>query len=68
MACAGCGVRRLGCRGGGAGRPRRDGGRGVDVRLTPAVDTVWPGGSVDRNRANDRLRVLVLDTGDAYYF
>jgi hypothetical protein len=23
---------------------------------------------VDRNRANDRQRVLVLETGDAYYF
>jgi hypothetical protein len=29
---------------------------------------VWGGGAVDRNRENDRQRVLVLDTGDAYYF
>jgi hypothetical protein len=29
---------------------------------------VWRGGTVDRNRENDRRRVLVLDTGDPYYF
>jgi hypothetical protein len=32
------------------------------------LDTVWGGGAVDRNRDNDRQRVLVLDTGDTYYF
>jgi len=31
-------------------------------------DTVWGGGAVDRNSANDRQRVLVLDTGDSYVF
>ncbi|MBW8801049.1 MAG: hypothetical protein JF597_48135 [Streptomyces sp.] len=32
------------------------------------IDTVWKGGTVDRNRENDRQRVLVLDSGDEYYF
>ena len=32
------------------------------------LDTVWNGGAVDRNRSNDQQRVLVLDTGDRYYF
>ncbi|MBC2905925.1 hypothetical protein [Streptomyces cupreus] len=32
------------------------------------IDTVWSGGTVDRNPDNDRLRVLILDTGDTYHF
>jgi hypothetical protein len=47
----------------------------VRVQLTGApsevlleIDTVWNGGAVDRNRQNDRQRVLVLDTADEYYF
>ncbi|MEV8545898.1 hypothetical protein [Streptomyces sp. NPDC051572] len=47
----------------------------VRVRLRDAssevlleLDTVWGGGAVDGNRANDQQRVLVLDTGDTYYF
>ncbi|MDL5203066.1 hypothetical protein [Streptomyces sp. ALI-76-A] len=32
------------------------------------LDTVWGGGAVDGNRANDQQRVLVLDTGDTYHF
>ncbi|MXM62537.1 hypothetical protein GR925_03485 [Streptomyces sp. HUCO-GS316] len=45
----------------------------VRLRSAPAeavleIDTVWSGGAVDRNRQNDRQRVLVLDTGDTYYF
>ncbi len=47
----------------------------VAVRLAEApseftleVDTAWNGGAVDRDRSNDRLKVLVLDTGDAYAF
>jgi hypothetical protein len=47
----------------------------VRVRLRDAssevlleLDTVWGGGAVDGNRANDQQRVLVLDTGDPYYF
>ncbi|KUN75765.1 hypothetical protein [Streptomyces griseoruber] len=42
--------------------------RGRPAEATLDVDTVWAGGAVDRNRANDRQQVLVLDTGDAYYF
>ncbi|CAL9460531.1 hypothetical protein [Streptomyces sp. enrichment culture] len=48
---------------------------GLRVRLEGApsevyvdVDTVWSGGALDRNRLNDRQRVLVLDTGDEYHF
>ncbi|WP_338697592.1 hypothetical protein V2W30_17270 [Streptomyces sp. Q6] len=47
----------------------------VDVRLAAAttevtvrIDTVWTGGPVDHNGQNNRHRVLVLDTGDTYYF
>ncbi|MHC3473232.1 hypothetical protein ACYF6T_31700 [Streptomyces sp. 7R007] len=42
--------------------------RGVPSEVLVEIDTVWSGGAVDRNRANDRQRVLVLDTGDDYYF
>ncbi|MFF3498410.1 hypothetical protein [Streptomyces sp. NPDC003247] len=38
------------------------------TEVTLSVETVWGGGAVDRNRANDRQQVLVLDTGDAYFF
>jgi hypothetical protein len=36
--------------------------------VTLEVDTAWGGGVVDTDRSNDQLRVLVLDTGDAYSF
>ncbi|NUR43221.1 MAG: hypothetical protein HOV73_24385 [Streptomyces sp.] len=42
--------------------------RGEPSEVLVDIDTVWSGGVVDRNRANDRQRVLVLDTGDTYYF
>ncbi|MFI5798797.1 hypothetical protein [Streptomyces sp. NPDC051677] len=42
--------------------------RGRPAEVTMAVDTLWGGGAVDRNRSNDRQQVLVLDTGDAYFF
>ncbi|KOG28546.1 hypothetical protein [Streptomyces resistomycificus] len=42
--------------------------RGASSEVVLEIDTVWSGGAVDRNRANDRQRVLVLDTGDDYYF
>ncbi|MEV3909209.1 hypothetical protein [Streptomyces canus] len=42
--------------------------RGVPSEVLLEIDTVWNGGTVDRNRENDRQRVLVLDSGDAYYF
>jgi len=42
--------------------------RGEPSEVLLDIDTVWSGGVVDRNRANDRQRVLVLETGDAYYF
>ena len=42
--------------------------RGAPSEVLLELDTRWSGGAVDRNRANDRERVLVLDTGDTYYF
>ncbi|MET7389971.1 hypothetical protein AB0885_03155 [Streptomyces sp. NPDC005534] len=42
--------------------------REVASEVTLGLDTMWGGGSVDRNHANDRQQVLVLDTGDAYAF
>jgi hypothetical protein len=73
--CARSGVRVVLCRVGalaadGLGEPveLRVRLRGVPSEVLLEVDTVWSGGVVDRNRFNDRQRVLVLDTGDAYYF
>ncbi|MEV3857509.1 hypothetical protein AB0J38_24660 [Streptomyces sp. NPDC050095] len=47
----------------------------VRVRLAAApaeatvqIATAWSGGFADHNRQNDQHRVLVLDTGDTYYF
>lgn len=42
--------------------------RGRPSEVTLRIDTVWGGGALDRNRGNDRQRVLVLDTGDLYSF
>ncbi|KUM89237.1 hypothetical protein OIE43_17950 [Streptomyces pseudovenezuelae] len=42
--------------------------RGAPSEVLLEIDTVWNGGTVDRNRENDRQRVLVLDSGDEYYF
>ncbi|MET8812857.1 hypothetical protein ABZW47_12695 [Streptomyces sp. NPDC004549] len=36
--------------------------------VTLEVETAWNGGVSDPDRSNDRLKVLVLDTGDAYAF
>lgn len=41
---------------------------GAPPEVVLELDTVWGGGAVDRNRRNDRQRVLVLDTGDRYHF
>ncbi|MCD7444501.1 hypothetical protein K4B79_40640 [Streptomyces lincolnensis] len=41
---------------------------GVPSEVLLEIDTVWSGGAVDHDRLNDRQRVLVLDTGDEYYF
>ena len=46
---------------------------GVRLREEPSevlleIDTVWSGGVADRDPSNDRQRVLILDTGDEYYF
>ncbi|MFE3636864.1 hypothetical protein [Streptomyces cellostaticus] len=42
--------------------------QGRPSEVTLEVDTAWLGGAVDQDRTNDRLRVLVLDTGDPYAF
>ncbi|MGW3952525.1 hypothetical protein ACWEKM_16725 [Streptomyces sp. NPDC004752] len=42
--------------------------RGRPAEVTVELDTVWSGGTVDRNRANDRGRLLILATGDPYSF
>lgn len=42
--------------------------REAPSEVTLEIDTVWGGGAVDRNHANDRQRVLALDTGDSYAF
>ncbi|MEV5877027.1 hypothetical protein AB0L75_22885 [Streptomyces sp. NPDC052101] len=36
--------------------------------VTLETDTAWGGGTVDKYRSNDRLKVLVLNTGDVYAF
>ncbi|WP_369391090.1 hypothetical protein AB5J72_28205 [Streptomyces sp. CG1] len=42
--------------------------KGRPSEVTLETDTAWGGGAIDKNRANDRLKVLVLNTGDAYAF
>ncbi|MFH9546912.1 hypothetical protein ACIBAH_15750 [Streptomyces sp. NPDC051445] len=42
--------------------------RGRPTEVTMDIDTLWGGGAVDRNRSNDRQQVLVLDSGDSYFF
>ncbi|AIR99810.1 hypothetical protein [Streptomyces glaucescens] len=59
--------------------PLPAGGPGVQVRLRVGLrgapsevlmefTAVWSGGTADRGRDDERRRVLVLDTGDTYYF
>lgn len=73
--CARSGGREVLCRVGALGADELGEPISLRVRLRGApsevmleIDTVWSGGVVDRNRQNDRQRVLVLDTGDTYYF
>ncbi|MGW0332374.1 hypothetical protein ACWD0J_10970 [Streptomyces sp. NPDC003011] len=73
--CARSGERVVVCRVGALAADEAGERIGLGVRLREApsevlleLDTVWSGGAVDGNRANDQQRVLVLDTGDAYYF
>lgn len=73
--CARSGVRVVLCRVGALDADGLGDQIGLRLRLRgePAealleIDTVWSGGVVDRNHLNDRQRVLVLDTGDTYYF
>ncbi|MFD9861913.1 MULTISPECIES: hypothetical protein [Streptomyces] len=42
--------------------------RGAPREVTVTVGTVWNGGAVDHNPRNNEHAVLVLDTGDSYYF
>ncbi|MDW4908974.1 hypothetical protein RB628_27460 [Streptomyces sp. ADMS] len=73
--CARLGARVVVCRTGALAADGVGDQIGLRLRLrgTPSealleIDTVWGGDVVDRNRDNDQQRVLVLDTGDAYYF
>lgn len=75
VGCARTGERDVTCRTGaldadGWGRELALGvwlrGRPAEVRLDS--DTVWAAGAVDRDRGDDRQRLLVLDTGDTYSF
>ncbi|MDG9718882.1 hypothetical protein [Streptomyces sp. DH24] len=42
--------------------------RGAPSEALLELSTAWGGAVVDRDRVDDRQRVLVLDTGDAYFF
>ncbi|QIY63978.1 hypothetical protein HEP85_23160 [Streptomyces sp. RPA4-2] len=73
--CARSGGRSVVCRTGELPADGLGGPIDLTVRLREApsevtleIDTVWGGGAVDRNHANDRQRVLALDTGDSYAF
>lgn len=73
--CARSGERAVVCRTGALAADEvgerielRVGLRDASSEVLLELDTVWGGGAVDGNRANDQQRVLVLDTGDSYYF
>ncbi|WP_415951292.1 hypothetical protein [Streptomyces sp. KLOTTS4A1] len=42
--------------------------KGSPSEVTVRIDTVWNGGAQDRNTANNRHKVLTLETGDLYAF
>ncbi|MFD9266414.1 hypothetical protein ACFWB1_09435 [Streptomyces goshikiensis] len=73
--CARTGTREVVC--GTGPLPRHGRGRHIALALelrerpdevSVRVDTWWNGGASDRNRANNELVVLALDTGDSYAF
>lgn len=73
--CARVGRREVVCETGAL--PRHGRGRHIalvlGLRERPAevavrIDTLWDGGTTDRNHANDEHVVLALDTGDPYAF
>ncbi|MFB7780514.1 hypothetical protein [Streptomyces bauhiniae] len=73
--CARTGERTVVCGTGAlvAGQAGEEIRLGVRLRVpapevTLEVETAWNGGVTDPDRTNDRLRVLVLPTGDAYSF
>lgn len=41
---------------------------GAPSEVTVRIDTMWSGGTTDRNPQNNTPKVLALDTGDVYYF
>ncbi|NEB74703.1 hypothetical protein G3I40_05590 [Streptomyces sp. SID14478] len=74
-ACLRTGPRTVGCRTGALPADTYGTPFTVRVRLAAAatevtvrIATAFGGGSVDHNPDNDRHEVLVLDTGDTYYF
>ncbi|MER5299110.1 hypothetical protein ABT039_06550 [Streptomyces lasiicapitis] len=73
--CVRAGERGVLCRTGALPAAGRGGRLDLAVRLrgeprevTVTVGTVWNGGAVDRNPRNNEHTVLVLDTGDSYFF
>ncbi|RZU43784.1 hypothetical protein EV284_1235 [Streptomyces sp. BK022] len=73
--CARTGERTVVCGTGAlvAGQAGQEIRLGVRLRVpapevTLEVETAWNGGVTDPDRTNDRLRVLVLPTGDEYSF
>ncbi|MET8692049.1 hypothetical protein ACFTT0_14990 [Streptomyces bauhiniae] len=73
--CARTGERTVVCGTGAlvAGQAGEEIRLGVRLRVpapevTLEVETAWNGGVTDPDRSNDRLRVLVLPTGDEYSF
>ncbi|MFJ4007933.1 hypothetical protein ACIPWL_31450 [Streptomyces sp. NPDC090023] len=73
--CARTGERTVVCGTGAlvAGQAGEEVRLGVRLRVpapevTLEVETAWNGGVADPDRTNDRLRVLVLPTGDEYSF
>ncbi|MCX4527387.1 MULTISPECIES: hypothetical protein [unclassified Streptomyces] len=73
--CARIGTREVVCETGAL--PEHGRGRHITLALElrerpPEVsvrfDTWWNGGASDRNRSNNELAVLALDTGDSYAF
>ncbi|MFC9395962.1 hypothetical protein ACFTWS_22745 [Streptomyces sp. NPDC057027] len=74
-ACLWSSDRVVSCRTGALGAAGGTGELALDLRtaalpdeMTVEVTTAWRDGVADRNRSNDRHRVLVLATGDPYVF
>ncbi|WP_155055372.1 hypothetical protein [Streptomyces blattellae] len=63
-----CGVGALAAKGAGEPMSLRVRLREAPSEVLLEIDTAWYGATADRHLDNDPQRVLVLDTGDEYYF